>query len=297
MDKLNAMQIFLRVAEAGSFTAVADQLQVDRSAITRQISALEKHLAVKLITRSTRSLTLTPAGSAYLEKCRLILNLVDATESSLTEESALVRGRIRLGLPLSFGRERLLPAILEFMRLQPKLELLLTMSDQRSNLIEEGLDLAIRVTNDLQPSDIVRKLGQCRLVTVASPAYLAEHGGPQHPDDLRHHECLLYSSSSTAAQWPYSIDGQVKTVAVRGRLAANNGLALLTANAAGMGISLQPDFLVDPFLARQQLVEILAGFAPPPLGVYAVLPSNRYIPQRVALLIDFLGKSLKAFGH
>jgi len=104
MDKLNAMQIFLRVAEAGSFTAVADQLQVDRSAITRQISALEKHLAVKLITRSTRSLTLTPAGSAYLEKCRLILNLVDATESSLTEESALVRGRIRLGLPLSFGR-------------------------------------------------------------------------------------------------------------------------------------------------------------------------------------------------
>ena len=297
MDKLNAMQIFLRVAEAGSFTAVADQLQVDRSAITRQISALEKHLAVKLITRSTRSLTLTPAGSAYLEKCRLILNLVDATESSLTEESALVRGRIRLGLPLSFGRERLLPAILEFMRLQPKLELLLTMSDQRSNLIEEGLDLAIRVTNDLQPSDIVRKLGQCRLVTVASPAYLAEHGGPQHPDDLRHHECLLYSSSSTAAQWPYSIDGQVKTVAVRGRLAANNGLALLTANAAGMGISLQPDFLVDPFLARQQLVEILAGFAPPPLGIYAVLPSNRYIPQRVALLIDFLGKSLKAFGH
>jgi len=297
MDKLNAMQIFLRVAEAGSFTAVADQLQVDRSAITRQISALEKHLAVKLITRSTRSLTLTPAGSAYLEKCRLILNLVDATESSLTEESALVRGRIRLGLPLSFGRERLLPAILEFMRLQPKLELLLTMSDQRSNLIEEGLDLAIRVTNDLQPSDIVRKLGQCRLITAASPAYLAEHGGPQHPDDLRHHECLLYSSSSTAALWPYSIDGQVKTVAVRGRLCANNGLALLTANAAGMGISLQPDFLVEPFLARQQLVEILAGFAPPPLGIYAVLPSNRYIPQRVALLIDFLGKSLKAFGH
>ncbi len=297
MDKLNAMQIFVRLAEAGSFTAVADQLQVDRSAITRQISALEKHLAVKLITRSTRRLTLTPAGSAYLEKCRLILNLVDATESSLNEESTLVRGRIRLGLPLSFGRERLLPALLEFMRLQPNLELLLTMLDQRSNLIEEGLDLAIRVTNDLQPSDIVRKLGQCRLITAVSPAYLAAHGRPQHPDDLRHHDCLLYSSSSTAAQWPYCIDGQVKSVAVRGRLGANNGLALLAANATGMGISLQPDFLVEPFLARNQLVEILAEFAPPPLGIYAVLPSNRYIPQRVALLIDFLGKSLPAFGH
>jgi hypothetical protein len=291
------MQTFARVAEAGSFTAVADQLQVDRSAITRQISALEKHLAVKLITRSTRSLTLTPAGSAYLEKCRLILNLVDAAESSLTEESTLVRGRIRLALPLSFGRERLMPALLEFMRLQPNLELLLTMSDQRSNLIEEGLDLAIRVTADLQSSDIVRKLGQCRLLTVASPAYLAQHGTPAHPDELRHHECLLYTSSNTSAQWTYRIDGQVKNVAVRGRLAANNGLALLAANASGMGISVQPDFLAQPFVARKEVVEILADFMPPPLGIYAVLPSNRYIPQRVALLIDFLDKSLKAQGH
>jgi DNA-binding transcriptional LysR family regulator len=297
MDKLEAMQTFARVAQAGSFTAVADQLQVDRSAITRQISALEKHLAVKLITRSTRSLTLTPAGSAYLEKCRLIINLVDAAESSLTEESTLVRGRVRLALPLSFGRERLMPALLEFMRLQPNLELLLTMSDQRSNLIEEGLDLAIRVTSDLQSSDIVRKLGQCRLLTVASPAYLAQHGTPAHPEELRHHECLLYTSSNTSAQWTYPIDGQVKNVAVRGRLAANNGLALLAANASGMGISVQPDFLAEPFLARKEVVEILADFMPPPLGIYAVLPSNRYIPQRVALLIDFLDKSLKAQGH
>jgi len=297
MDKLEAMQTFARVAQAGSFTAVADQLQVDRSAITRQISALEKHLAVKLITRSTRSLTLTPAGSAYLEKCRLIINLVDAAESSLTEESTLVRGRVRLALPLSFGRERLMPALLEFMRLQPNLELLLTMSDQRSNLIEEGLDLAIRVTSDLQSSDIVRKLGQCRLLTVASPAYLAQHGTPAHPEELRHHECLLYTSSNTSAQWTYRIDGQVKNVAVRGRLAANNGLALLAANASGMGISVQPDFLAEPFLARKEVVEILADFMPPPLGIYAVLPSNRYIPQRVALLIDFLDKSLKAQGH
>jgi len=297
MDKLDAMQTFVRVAEAGSFTAVADQLHVDRSAITRQISALEKHLAVKLITRSTRSLTLTPAGSAYLEKCRLILNLVDATESSLAEEGTLVRGRVRIGLPLSFGRLRIMPALLAFMRLQPNLELLLTMSDQRANLIEEGLDLAIRITADLQPSDIVRKIGECRLVTVASPAYLAEHGSPMHPDVLRHHDCLLYTSSATAANWTFSIDGQVKNVPVRGRLAANNGLALLTANAAGMGISLQPDFLAEPFLQRKEVVEILSEFAPPPLGIYAVLPSNRYIPHRVALLIDFLAKALKDFGH
>lgn len=297
MDKLDAMQTFVRVAEAGSFTAVADQLQVDRSAITRQISALEKHLAAKLITRSTRSLTLTPAGAAYLEKCRLILNLVDATETGLREEGAQVRGRVRMAIPLSFGHERLLPALIAFMRLQPSLELLLTLSDQRSNLIEEGLDLAIRITGDLHSSDIVRKLGECCLQTVASPAYLAQHGTPAHPDELRHHECLLYTSSSTAAQWTYRIDGQIRNVAVRGRLAANNGLALLAANAAGMGISVQPDFLAEPFLASKAVVEILAEFRPPPLGIYAVLPSNRYIPHRVAALMDYLGQALKQMGH
>lgn len=297
MDKLDAMQTFVRVAEAGSFTAVADQLQVDRSAITRQISALEKHLAAKLITRSTRSLTLTPAGAAYLEKCRLILNLVDATETGLREEGAQVRGRVRMAIPLSFGHERLLPALIAFMRLQPSLELLLTLSDQRSNLIEEGLDLAIRITGDLHSSDIVRKLGECCLQTVASPAYLSQHGTPAHPDELRHHECLLYTSSSTAAQWTYRIDGQIRNVAVRGRLAANNGLALLAANAAGMGISVQPDFLAEPFLASKAVVEILAEFRPPPLGIYAVLPSNRYIPHRVAALMDYLGQALKQMGH
>lgn len=297
MDKLDAMQTFVRVAEAGSFTAVAELLQVDRSAITRQISALEKHLAAKLITRSTRSLTLTPAGAAYLEKCRLILNLVDATETGLREEVAQVRGRVRMAIPLSFGHERLLPLLLEFMRLQPHLELLLSLSDQRSNLIEEGLDLAIRVTANLQSSDIVRRLGACSLQTVASPAYLAQHGTPTHPDELRHHACLLYTSSSTAAQWTYRMDGQIKNVAVRGRLAANNGLALLEANAAGMGISVQPDFLAEPFLARKAVVEILAEFKPPPLGIYAVLPSNRYIPHRVAVLMDYLAQAFQQTAH
>jgi len=202
-----------------------------------------------------------------------------------------------MAIPLSFGHERLLPLLLEFMRLQPHLELLLSLSDQRSNLIEEGLDLAIRVTANLQSGDIVRRLGACSLQTVASPAYLAQHGTPTHPDELRHHACLLYTSSSTAAQWTYRMDGQIKNVAVRGRLAANNGLALLEANAAGMGISVQPDFLAEPFLVRKAVVEILAEFKPPPLGIYAVLPSNRYIPHRVAMLMDYLAQAFQQTAH
>lgn len=303
MDKLDAMQTFVRVAQAGSFTAVADQLQVARSVVTRQIAALEKHLAAKLITRSTRSLTLTAAGSAYLEKCRVILNMVDAAESSLTEENAVPRGRIRLALPLSFGLQRLMPALLDFANAQPHVELLLNFSDQRSNLIEEGIDLAIRITADLQPGDILRQLGSCRLLTVAAPAYLALHGQPTHPAQLQHHECLVYSMTSNTATWPYRLgddlggaggmNGQVQQFAVRGRLTANNGVALLQATAKGMGIALQPDFLAAPFIARQEVVEILQDFASPPLGIYAMLPSNRYIPHRVGVLMDYLAGVLK----
>ena len=309
MDKLDAMQTFVRVAQAGSFTAVADQLQVARSVVTRQIAALETHLAAKLITRSTRSLTLTAAGSAYLEKCRVILNMVDAAESSLTEENAVPRGRIRLALPHSFGLQRLMPALLDFASAQPHVELLLNFSDQRSNLVEEGIDLAIRITANLQPGDILRQLGSCRLLTVAAPIYLALHGQPKHPAQLQHHECLVYSMSSNTATWPYwvadanggmggvsgtgGVNGQVQQFAVRGRLTANNGVALLQATAQGMGIALQPDFLADPFIARQEVVEILQDFASPPLGIYAVLPSNRYIPHRVGVLMDYLAGVLK----
>ena len=292
MDKLDAMQTFVRVAEAGSFTAVADQLQVARSAVTRQIAGLEKHLRVKLITRSTRSLTLTAAGAAYLEKCRVILNMVDAAESSLDEEKAVPRGRIRLGLPLSFGLQRLMPALLAFAKAQPHIELMMDFSDQRSNLVEEGIDLSIRITADLQPGDIVRHLGECHLLTLASPGYLSEHGQPLHPEQLRHHECLIYSMTMNAATWAYADAGQVSAFAVRGRIRSNNGVALTQAAAQGLGITRQPDFIAEPFLQSGQVLTLLQDFEAPPLGIYAVLPSNRYIPHRVNVLIEHLSDFL-----
>jgi DNA-binding transcriptional LysR family regulator len=292
MDKLNAMQTFVRVAEAGSFIAVANQLQVARSAVTRQLASLEKLLGIKLITRSTRSLTLTVAGSAYLEKCRVILNMVDAAESSLLEEKSMPRGRIRLGLPLSYGIQELTPSLLEFARTQPFVELVMDFSDQRANLIEEGLDLSIRITSDLKPGDIVRKLGECRLLTLASPAYLKEHGEPRHPNDLQHHECLIYASDSTINTWPYREGKKQMQVAVRGRIVSNNGIAIAEAATQGMGIARQPDFIAKPYLARKKVRSILESFEAEPLGIYAVLPSNRYVPHRVRVLIDYLAQRL-----
>lgn len=292
MDKLNAMQLFVRVAETGSFTAVADQLDVARSVVTRQISGLEKQLGTKLMTRSTRSLTLTTAGSAYLEKCRVILNMVDVAESSLRKENTEPRGRIRLGLPLSFGLQRLMPALLEFVQTYSHIELVMDFSDRRSKLIEEGIDLSIRITHRLEPGDIVRKLGESRLLTVASPQYLAEHSHPKHPRDLAHHACLVYSQDFQSTTWSYRSKEGVQDVVIRPRLVANNGEALLQAATQGMGITRPPDFMVQPYLDNGSVLPVLTKFEPEPLGIYAVLASNRYIPHRVSVLIDFLAAKL-----
>jgi len=292
MDKLNAMQLFVRVAETGSFTAVADQLDVARSVVTRQISALEKQLGTKLMTRSTRSLTLTTAGSAYLEKCRVILNMVDAAESSLSEEKTVPRGRLRLGLPLSFGLQRLMPCLLQFAQMHPHIELVMDFSDRRSKLIEEGIDVSIRITNHLEQGDIVRKLGASRLLTVASPQYLAQHGHPLQPSDLAHHTCLAYSQDFQSTSWRFNEHGRASSVTVRPRLAANNGEALLQAAAQGMGITRPPDFMAQPYLDNGSVVPVLTDYEPEPMGIYAVLPSNRYVPHRVSVLIDFLAQTL-----
>jgi DNA-binding transcriptional LysR family regulator len=262
MDKLNAMQLFVRVAETGSFTAVADQLDVARSVVTRQISALENQLSVKLMTRSTRSLTLTTAGSAYLEKCRVILNMVDAAESSLIEEKTEPRGRIRLGLPLSFGLQRLMPLLLEFAQAHSNIELVMDFSDRRSNLIEEGIDLSIRITSRLEPGDIVRKLGETRLLTVASPQYLAKNSRPKHPGELSQHACLLYSQDFQPTTWTYGAKDGNLNVTIRPRLAANNGEALLQAAVQGLGITRPPDFMAQPYLANGSVVAVLQKFEP-----------------------------------
>lgn len=292
MDRLDAMQIFVRIAEAGSFVAVANQLDLDRSVVTRQISALEKSLGTKLINRTTRRIGLTTAGAAYLERCRVILQMVETAETGLRDDKAELRGRIRVSLPLSFGLGRVLPALLDFAERHPNLELGLEFSDRRSNLIEEGIDLAVRITARLDPGDVARKLGACELLTLASPDYLRRHGTPRKPADLRDHACLGYAADLPARAWVYSQRGGDIQVPVQGRIAANNGDALMQAAVRGLGVTRQPDFIAEPFLRRRQVVRVLDDFRPEPLGIYAILPSNRFVPHRVAALLDVLARTI-----
>jgi len=294
MDRLDGMRMFVRVAELGSFSAVAQQLGVARSVVTRQIAALEAHLGAKLMVRSTRRLSLTSAGTAYLEKCRVILNLVDAAETDVAEERAIARGNVRIGLPLSFGLRRLAPLLLEFAEQHPAVNLEMDYTDRRLDLVEEGFDLSIRITSRLAPGDVVRKLGSCRLVTAASPGYLALHGRPLRPADLSSHECLAYTGDPRPGTWTYGSGDRAESVYVRSRFSANNGDVLAEAAARGLGITLQPDFIVESYLADGRLEPLLESFAPPTLGVYALLPGVRHMPFRVRVLIDFLADRLRA---
>ncbi len=294
MDRLDAMHQFVRVAEMGSFTAVAQQLGVARSVVTRQIAALEAHLATKLIARSTRRLALTSAGADYLEKCRVILNLVEVAESGVAAERHAPRGPIHLSMPLSYGRRYLSRHLLDFAQRYAEVALDMDYVDRRSNLIEEGIDLAIRITPRLQPGDVARRVGSTRLVVVAAPDYLMKHGEPAHPAELIHHECLAYTGVAKPHHWDFLLDGRVQSFPIRTRMQANNGDALIAAAVAGFGLSYAPEFMAADALAASALRQTLAALPLMELGIYAVLPSNRHVPHRVRALMDFLAERLAA---
>jgi DNA-binding transcriptional LysR family regulator len=293
MDRLAAMQTFVRVAEAGSFTAVADQMDVARSAITRQIAALEAHLGVKLIARSTRRLSLTSAGTTYIEQCRDILDRIAEAEGDLAGERKTLRGRIRASVPMTFGLLHLTPLILEFSQAHPDIHVDLDFNDRRVNLIEEGMDFALRITDSLPETTVARHLTTCRSVVVASPDYLRRHGEPKHPDDLTQHACLAYSLTSRS-NWTFIIEGAPHFVEISGPLTANNGNALQDAALQGMGILYGPTFIVADAIRAGTLVPILKDFATPVFAVFAVFPGNRFVPARVRIFVDFLAKRFGA---
>ncbi len=291
MDRIDSMRLFVRVAELGSFSAAAQQMNVERSVVTRKIAALEAHLGAKLIARSTRRLSLTSAGAPYLEKCREILGLVEAAEADLTENRQAPRGHIRITLPFSFGIHQLMPMFGDFMIANPEVSIELDFSDQRVNLIEGGFDLAIRITERLGQGDVARKIGSSKGAVVASPDYLKRHGRPRHPSELVNHECFGYLLA-TRSSWPFIIDGESQWFPISGRLQANSGDALLVSAIHGLGISRAPTFVVERAVREGLLEVVLRKFQAPEMGIYAVFPSNRYVPHRVRSLVEYLAQRI-----
>jgi DNA-binding transcriptional LysR family regulator len=291
MDRLAALESFARVAETGSFSAAARALTLSKSLVSRQVAALEAELGARLIARTTRSLTLTEAGRRYYEQVARILTQMEEADLSISQLQASPRGKLRVSAPVSFSILRLAPALPDFLALYPEIEADIVLNDRRVDLLEEGFDLAIRVGKLADSSLIARKLCDVKSYVCASPGYLARHGTPQVPADLKGHECLCYSNADALTEWRFAdLDGRPLSVEVKGRVHANNGDLLRAAALRGLGVIALPDFLVAGEVERGELVPVLEPYVRQESAVYALYPHARYLPPKIRVFIDFLAE-------
>ena len=290
MDKLQAMHLFTRVVDTGSFTAAAEQIGISRALASKLIQNLEDTLGVRLLNRTTRRLSLTESGQNYYQRVSDVLSRLAEAEAEATELQVDPRGRLRISAPIPFSTAHLAPALAEFQRLHPRVELELNLNDRRVDLVDEGFDMAIRISQLEDSTLMARKLAPCHMVAFASPDYLAAHGEPREHADLAQHECLRYTLTSNSEAWDFERDGVVTAVSARSRLATNNGDFIAAAAAAGMGIARLPTFIVADYLRSGRLRRILTDWTLPSIAVYAVYPKTRTLPAKTRRLIDFLAE-------
>ena len=288
MDRLTAMQVFADVAASGSFTTSAERLGMSRAMVTRYVAEMEQWLGARLLQRTTRSVTLTDAGEQCLRRCLQMLALVADVEEEVAPADGQLRGQLRLTSSMSFAHAHLAAAIGDFLQLHPLLKIDLDASDRQLNLVEARIDLAIRISSEPDPALIARPLAPCDSVLVASPAYLAAQGWPQHPAQLADHRCLAYANFGKSTWSFVDGDGQHASVAVAARLTANEATVLLQAALAGAGIALQPAYLANAALADGRLCRVLPQWTPPQMTIYALYTSRRHLPPALRALLDYL---------
>ncbi len=285
MSRLKQIETFVSVANRGSLTAAAVAEGVAPGVVSRRLDALEARLGVKLLLRTTRRVTLTFEGSAYLEDCQRILRELGDAEASVSLGGVKARGHLRISAPAGFGRRHVAPLIMQFLDANPEVTVNLDLSDRLVDLVNEGVDCAVRV-GELSDSSLVSiKLAENRRVVVASPDYLARQGTPQTLADLSHHNCL---SLGQQRGWLFHNDTEIASIKVSGLLECNDGAVLHEWALAGRGLAWRSLWEVGDDLKSGALVSVLDEFAAPPTGIHAVFPQRKYLPLRVRLLIDHL---------
>lgn len=292
MARLEDIQAFMRVVEAGSISAAAERLGIAKSAVSRRLSDLERHLGVQLLRRTTRRLNLTDTGRSFYERCQRILADLEEAEAAVSEAHGTLRGRLRVAAPLSFGLCHLGQAITEFMRLHPRVQFDLDFNDRQVDLLAEDIDVAIRISRQLEDSSLIaRRLWTSRAVLCASPAYLRAHGAPTTPEELALHQGLVYGNTTDPTLWIFhDAAGREYRARVQERLRSNNGDFLHQAAVAGEGVLLSPSFIVHDSLRRGDLVPLLPGYAFSELHAYALYPPTRHLSQRVRAFVEFLAE-------
>jgi len=279
---------FVAVAEQQSFTKAARQLGLSVAQVSRNIAALEQQLALKLLYRSTRSVSLTAEGLLYLPHCRHLVSSLAEANRAMANLTASPRGLLKVTAPVFYGETRLSPLLNRFLQRYPELELELVLTNDKLDLVQGGFDLALRL-GQLSDSNLIgRRLASRRQYLVASPAYLARHGTPQALADLEQHQCLI----GTVNIWRFAEQQKTLQYRPRGRLQCNSGLALKDAALCGLGLAQLPDYYISDELAEGTLIEVLAAYRQPDDGIWALYPQNRHLSAKVRQLVDYLASEL-----
>jgi DNA-binding transcriptional LysR family regulator len=288
MDKFNNMQVFCRIVELGTFSAVAKELKLSTMMISKYIAQLEASLGVVLLHRTTRSLRLTSAGEAYYNRSKQLLEDLADLEASTAQLGERVKGTIKISAPIDFGGMYMVPAIEAYIKRYPEVKISMSLDNKPPNLRVGSIDISLLVTDTLDPGVVARKIAETELCTYASPDYLAEKGRPQSIEELGDHQCLHYVDTPHGEFWLFDVDGELKKIKSDWVLASNNGRALCQAAALGMGIVQAPRLSVAPYLTTGELVEILSQYRRPAIAIYATYLQRRFYPAKLTTFIDFL---------
>lgn len=287
MDRLIGMEVFVSVVDAGSQSAAALRLGLSRPVVSRYLAELEAWAGARLMHRTTRRLSLTAAGNEVLAKCRQLLELAQEIRVAAPAPDDAPQGLLRITASSSFGQAQLTQAVTDFVMRHPGVAVDLVLLDRAVHLVDERIDLAIRITNDLDPNLIARRLTVCRSVVCASPAYSKAHGALRRVEDLAEHNCLTHSYYGKTL-WEFTVDGAPVSVAVSGNISANDSNALVMAAQRGAGVALLPTFVAAPLIRSGELVAILPKALPRELSVYAVYSSRKHMSSALRAMLDFL---------
>lgn len=298
MDTLTRMRAFVQVVEAEGFSAAGRKLGRSKALLSKYVRELEDELGVLLINRTTRRFSLTEAGQTYYQRAAEILREIDNLAETVRDSAGDLKGRIKITAPRTFADAAIGQSLIDFASQHPDIVLDISLDDRVVDLVEEGYDLAIRITKLADSALIARKLAPSRILLCASPALIERYGAPKHPRELQNLPCVVDTNARYRYSWPSrEPDGAHISVPVQGRFEANSPLSVRAAAIASIGFALIPDFIAQPAIDSGQLVSLLEDYLEDGRGIFAVFPNRRHLPARVRALVDFLAQWLKQHQH
>lgn len=293
MDRFEAMSVLLQVAETGSISAASRKLRTPLATVSRKVAELEQHLNTRLLMRSNRSVTLTPAGRAFVAASKRILTDLADAERVASGETKMMKGELTLSAPIALGRFYLLPVVVDFIKEHPNIDVRMMLVDRRVNLIEEHVDLGLRIGDLNDYSLVARKVGSVRRVVCASPAYLARRGVPKRPDDLKDHDCVTFENTLSSEHWIFNIGKTERSFPIRSRLVVSTAEAATDAAVAGLGLTRMLDYQIDAQRRTGALELVLESFRAPPKSVHLIYEAGPHLPLKVRTFLDFAAPRLK----